>query len=189
VRLADLWHSPSVVDLDGTKLALEIAERTWVDHFLYVSIVGLEDSRLPYSRVKLAGEWQVRASAVPWSMVRATPFFYLVERMLDGLSRRPNWLLPNSAFQPVDTRDVAEHIVANLVGPARGELPAIRGPEITSYAAMARAHLIARGMSRSIVTFSLPDRWARQAGMVVADGAHETRSWERWLADQTAGIA
>jgi uncharacterized protein YbjT (DUF2867 family) len=189
IRLGDLWSSPEDVDVDGTGRALERAMRDDIRHFLYVSIVGLEDSDLPYSRVKLTGERLVRASTLPWSVVRATPFFYLVERMLDRLHRWPIWCLPNAPFRPVDARDVADHIVAHLDDDARGELPAIGGPAITSYAEMARAHLRARGLNRRIVEFKLSERRARQAGIVVSQGTHGVRSWEQWLAEQTAGIA
>lgn len=187
LRLPDLWRSPRDVDIDGTHRVLELAEQMEIEHFLFVSIVGLEHSKLPYSKVKLAGEQLVRASRVPWSVVRATPYFYLVERMLEGLRRWPIWLLPDSPFQPVDIRDVADHVVGSLGGTVRGELASIGGPEITCYAEMARAHLRARGLARRVVDFRLPERWARQAGIVVSDGVRGARTWEHWLAEQAAG--
>lgn len=189
VRLTDLWRSPDDVDVRGTQMALDAAQRQGAKHFLFVSIVGLEHSKLPYSRVKLAGEDLVRASPLPWSVLRATPFFYLVERMLGRLHRLPLWCLPDAPFQPVDTRDVAEHLIQILDAPARGVMPPIGGPEITSYADMARAHLLARGVHRRVLGFPLPHRWARQSGLVVVeDGVQGIRTWQDWLTEQTAGM-
>ena len=52
---------------------------------MHVSIVGIEHTaRLPYSRVKLRVEGFVRSGGVPWSIARATPFYWLLERFLDG---------------------------------------------------------------------------------------------------------
>jgi len=187
LMLRDLWSSPDDVDIQGTRYALEAAERRSVEHFVFVSIVGLEDSRLPYSRVKLAGEMLVRASSIPWSVVHATPFFYLVERLLNGLHRWPIWPLPRSPFQPVDTRDVAEYLVDCLDRDRRGLLPPIGGPEVISYAAMAHAHLAARGLHKQIIDVPLPERWARSGGLVkLNDGIRGVRSWQRWLDERTA---
>ena len=188
IRLHDLWRTPQDVEIDGTQRIIELARHGSVEHFLFVSIVGLEDSRLPYSRAKLAAEQLVRNSSLSWSIVRATPFFYLVERMLDGLHKIPVWPLPAAPFQPVDTRDVADHIVEHLTGATRGDLPSIGGPNITSYADMARSHLRARGLNRRVVEFGIPERWARQGGIVVADGVSGRRGWNEWLTEQVAGL-
>lgn len=189
IRLRDLWRTPLDVEIDGTQRVIEQAQRSEIEHFLFVSIVGLEDSRLPYSRAKLAGERLVRESTLPWSVVRATPFFYLVERMLEGLHKWPVWPLPSAPFQPVDTRDVADYIVGHLIGMERGDLLPIGGPHVTSYVDMARSHLRVRGLNRRIVELRIPDGWARQCGIVAADGVHGRRGWDQWLAEQVRGLS
>jgi uncharacterized protein YbjT (DUF2867 family) len=189
LTLRDLRSSPEDVDIHGTRYALEAAERQCVERFLFVSIVGLEDSKLPYSRVKLAGERLVRASRIPWSVVKTTPFFYLVERLLEGLHRWPFWPLPRSPFQPVDTRDVAGYLVDCLDGDRHGLLAPMGGPDVTSYAAMARAHLAVRGRHKPIIDVPLPEHWARSAGLVTLnDGVKGVRTWQRWLEERTAGL-
>jgi len=75
-RPTDFVRSPTDVDVDGTRALLAAAADASVEHFIHVSIVGLEHmARLPYSRVKLRAEELVRGSAVPWSIVRATGFY------------------------------------------------------------------------------------------------------------------
>jgi uncharacterized protein YbjT (DUF2867 family) len=90
VRPVDFFRSPSTVDVDGTRRLLALSEKAGVRHFLHVSIVGLDDASLPYARVKLAGERLVRGSSLSWSVVRAMPFYYLLERMLAGLTWLPS---------------------------------------------------------------------------------------------------
>jgi hypothetical protein len=55
-RPLDFIRSPTDVDIDGTCALLAAAEEAGVEHFVHVSIVGLEHmARInPYSRVKLA---------------------------------------------------------------------------------------------------------------------------------------
>ena len=87
VRPVDFFKSPSAVDVAGTERLIACCREANVQHFLHVSIVGLDDASLPYARVKLAGEKLVRRSSLPWSVVRAMPFYYLLEKML----RRQQW--------------------------------------------------------------------------------------------------
>jgi hypothetical protein len=110
-RPIDFFKSPSAVDLDGTRRLLALCEKAGVKYFLHVSIVGLDDASLPYARVKLAGEQLVRESSVSWSVARAMPFYYLLERMLNGLTWLPVWPVPQAIFNPVDTSDLAAYPV------------------------------------------------------------------------------
>jgi uncharacterized protein YbjT (DUF2867 family) len=73
-RPVDFFRSPSDVDAEGTQRLLDLPQQASVQHFLHVSIVGLDEASLPYARVKLAGERMVRQSALSWSLVRAMPF-------------------------------------------------------------------------------------------------------------------
>jgi uncharacterized protein YbjT (DUF2867 family) len=93
MRPVDFFFSPRHVDLDGTRFLLAAAKKAGVGHVLFVSIVDVEVCSLPYSRVKLAAENLVKTSPVPWSVVRATPFFYLMARMIRSLRSLPVWLL------------------------------------------------------------------------------------------------
>jgi uncharacterized protein YbjT (DUF2867 family) len=113
-RPVDFFRTPTEVDVEGTRRLLTEAKRAAVGHFLHVSIVGLEHlARLPYARVKLAVEDLVRKSGVAWSIARATPFYWLLDRMLaKNLPRLPVWpLLADLPFQPVDSKDFAAYLV------------------------------------------------------------------------------
>jgi uncharacterized protein YbjT (DUF2867 family) len=181
VRPIDFFTSPSTVDIDGTRRLLEASARAGVKHFLFVSIVGLEGSPLPYSRVKLAGEQLVRESSVPWSVVRATPFYYLTAQMLAGLRWLPIWPVPDVRCNPVDTTDVAEYLVECLDDGKRGMREEIGGPETASFVEFARQYQAARGWHRPIWRMRPSPERARQMGFVEATDRRGRKTWSDWL--------
>jgi uncharacterized protein YbjT (DUF2867 family) len=114
------------VDVEGTARLLSAAGRAGVSHVVYSSIVGVDAIPWPYFRKKLAAEHHVRDGSVPWSIVRATQFFPLVDRFLEAAARLPVLLAPTDVpGRPVDPRDVAERI-ARQIARARA-----RGSRIT----------------------------------------------------------
>jgi uncharacterized protein YbjT (DUF2867 family) len=184
VRPVDFFRSPSAVDVEGTKRLLALCQEQSVRHFLHVSIVGLDDATLPYARVKLAGERLVRSSALSWSVVRAMPFYYLLDRLLAGLAWLPLWPVPTTPFNPVDTTDVADYIVACAFDGARGERAEIGGPEDLSVAALADQYRAARGLHRTILSVPISETKARGMGFVVSQGVRGRRTWADWLQSQ-----
>lgn len=187
VRPVDFFKSPATVDVQGTERLLSLCQQRSVRHFLHVSIVGLDEATLPYSRVKLAGERLVRASAVSWSVVRAMPFYYLLDEMLAGLTWLPLWPMPTTPFNPVDTSDVAEHVVACAFDGIRGERAEIGGPEDLSVAALAGQYRDARGLHRKILSIPMSETKARGMGLVVSQGVRGRLAWADWLQRRYAG--
>jgi uncharacterized protein YbjT (DUF2867 family) len=181
----DLVTTPRDVDVDGTRRLLAEAERAGVGHFLHVSIVGLEQVRLPYARVKLAAEALVRASAVPWSIVSATGFYWLWHRMLTKQLRLPVWLLPSLRVQPVDSDDFAEYVVESLASGLGGDREDFAGPETLTLDELGRQFLRARGDHRRLVRIPVPKRFAQAAGGLASpDARHGTTTWSQWLSRQ-----
>ena len=180
-RPVDFFTSPSDVDAEGTRRLLDLSQQASVRHFLHVSIVGLDDASLPYARVKLAGERMVRESGLPWSVVRAMPFYYLLESMLAGFAWLPVWPVPKTVFNPVDTSDVADYLVHGAFDGERGERTEIGGPEDLSLVEFARQYQEARGTRRTIMPVHLSDKKARGMGFVVSKGVRGTLTWRDWL--------
>jgi uncharacterized protein YbjT (DUF2867 family) len=183
LRPGDFVRSPSDVDVDGTRRLLAEANRAGVRHFLHVSIVGVQQSRAPYSRTKAAAENLVRDGAVPWSIVAATPFYWLLARMLDNMARRRLWALPsNLAMQPGDSADFAEYVVDCLGDGPRGRREDFGGPQILPMVELARQYQAARGISRRILGIPLPGFALRAAGpQTCPDGRHGKTTWSDWL--------
>lgn len=183
VRPADLFTSPAYVDVDGTRRLLLAARKAGVAHFVHVSIVGLDDATLPYSRVKRAGEDLVRQSDLPWSVVRATPFFYLLARVLENLRWVPLWPLPDAPLDPVDTSDMAAYLVECLDDGLRGVREQLGGPETLSLVELARQYQLARGWHQRIFPLRLSERTMRRMGLVAADGRCGKKTWAAWLGE------
>ncbi|MBB4374791.1 uncharacterized protein YbjT (DUF2867 family) [Bradyrhizobium sp. cir1] len=181
IRPIDFFTSPSAVDVEGTERLLSLSGESGVQHFLHVSIVGLDEATLPYARVKLAGERLVRASVLPWSVVRAMPFYYLLDKLLAGLGWLPVWPVPTTRFNPVDTSDVANHVVACTVDGMRGERVEIGGPEDLRLVSLARRYQDARGWHQKILPMNLSDARVRGMGFVVSQGVRGQLSWADWL--------
>jgi uncharacterized protein YbjT (DUF2867 family) len=184
VRPVDFFRSPSTVDVDGTRRLLALSEKAGVRHFLHVSIVGLDDASLPYARVKLAGERLVRGSSLSWSVVRAMPFYYLLERMLAGLTWLPLWPVPKAIFNPVDTSDVAAYLAACAFDGNRGMRSEIGGPEDLSCAEFACQYQEIRGVHRPILPVRVSAGTARGMGFAMAQGPRGALSWSTWLRRQ-----
>jgi uncharacterized protein YbjT (DUF2867 family) len=178
----DLVRTPSEVDVEGTRRLLDEAERAGVEHFLYVSIVGLERVRLPYARVKIAAEGLVRDSDVPHSIVSATAFYWLFDRMLTKQMRLPVWPLPSLLAEPVDSGEFAEYVVECLAAGPGGDREDFAGPETLRFDELARQYLAARGARRPVVGIPLPGRLRQAAGgLASSDARHGTTTWSEWL--------
>ncbi|CAN7626885.1 SDR family oxidoreductase [Mesorhizobium sp. LjRoot246] len=184
MRLVDFFSSPSSVDVDGTRYLLAAAEHSGVSHFIFVSIVGLEFSRLPYARVKLAGERLVRESSLPWSVIRATPFYYLLAQMLGGLKWLPVWPLPTSPSNPVDTRDVAFYLSRAVTDGKRGVRPEIGGPDMMPFSSFARQYCDALGLRRLILPLPIGRKMSLGMGLVETGERLGKRTWKAWLSEQ-----
>lgn len=182
-RARDFVRSPSAVDVAGTRALLDAAARESVAHVVHVSIVGVEDSRLPYMRVKLAAEQLVREASTPWSIVRATPFYWLLDRFLAHMRRLPVWVLPRRLdTRPCDSRDFARYVVdCTLEGPG-GLRPDFAGPEVVGLRELAREYQQERGLRRPIIALPLPEAATRAAGALPAgDAVLGATTWRQWL--------
>lgn len=182
IRFIDLLKTPSAVDVEGTRRLMYESKRAAVGHFLHVSIVGLEpENSLPYNRVKLAGENLVCQSDLPWSIVRAAPFYYLMARLLRSMRWMPWWFLPNAVMQPVDTTDVAAYLVACVSDSKLGVREEIGGPEAKPFPFFAQEYLDARHLSRRLVRLNKSEAQARRMGFVAAKGRKGVVTWHDWL--------
>jgi Nucleoside-diphosphate-sugar epimerases len=179
----DLWRSPPEVDMEGTRRLLAEAQRVGVAQFLYVSIAGVGRPHGPYLRLKHTAEELVRAGGVPWSIVRATQFHWLLDRMLGTAARLPALVLPTAVTtQPVDARDVAAYLVECVAAGPGGQRPDFGGPEVLTLGDLVEQWQQARGRTRPILKLPVPARVARIAAeMTCPEGRRGTTTWSHWL--------
>ncbi len=72
------------VDFEGTRRLLEAAQEAGVSHLVFISIVGIEKVPYALSKAKLASEDLIEHSGIPWSILRATQFHYLIDLVWPG---------------------------------------------------------------------------------------------------------
>jgi uncharacterized protein YbjT (DUF2867 family) len=185
-QVADFFRSPSNVDVAGTRALLDSATRHGVSHFVHVSIVGLEETqRLPYSRVKLAAENEVRQAGVPWSIVRATGFYWLLDRLCSNMAKGPLLLVPKAVrMQPVDSDDFATWLADCALSTARGQREDFAGPEVLTMGEVMAQYLDARGLQRKIRNVPLPRSViaSLERGQMAPAARLGSTRWASWLA-------
>ncbi len=151
------------VDVEGTRRLVGAAAAAGVRHLLYVSIVGIDRVPLAYYRTKLAAEDVVRHAAVPWTILRATQFPHLLDRILGGASRFGVLLADRAVVaQPVHPRDVAGRIAGRLADGPLGEIEEYGGPQVLRFDEVARQWQQARATRRPVLPLWIPGRIGRQ---------------------------
>ncbi|HEX5085947.1 MAG TPA: SDR family oxidoreductase, partial [Blastocatellia bacterium] len=122
--VVDVSNSPSWEDAavmgffeTSTRNLLNYEAAEGVGHHVALSVVGTE--RLlesGYFRAKLAQENLIKASSIPYSIVRATQFFEFVKGIADFSTRGDKVLLPPALIQPMAADDVASAIGRIAIG-------------------------------------------------------------------------
>ncbi|MFB9679759.1 SDR family oxidoreductase [Streptosporangium vulgare] len=149
----------SSADVEGTRRLVTAAPAG--TYLVYVSIVGVDRHPLPYYRRKYEAERIVEDSGLPYTILRATQFHNLVLLALETLAKAPVLFVPaGTSLQPVEIEEVAERLVELALGDPAGRVPDLGGPEIVSFAGLARTYLRLTGRRRPVVPLLLPGRVA-----------------------------
>jgi uncharacterized protein YbjT (DUF2867 family) len=155
----DVCKSPCVDDdatLEFFKMStshvIDASAREGVGHLVALSVVG--SGRPPnsvYLRAKTEQEKLIAASAIPYSIVRATQFFESLERIADEATCASTVVLPPVLFRPVAADDVAVALsTIALRSPSMGTVEVV-GPEQFLLNELVKRDLTARGDLRLVV--------------------------------------
>jgi uncharacterized protein YbjT (DUF2867 family) len=177
------------VDVEGTRRLASAARRAGVAHFVYPSIVGIDTVPLRYYRRKQRAETIVRESGVPWTILRATQFYELVDGLIGAAARVPFVVPLPTAFQgqPVAAQDVARRLQRVFENGPAGRAPDVCGPERTTLGALARDWLAVRRVQKRVVRVPLPGRVARafrRGACTCEKPAPGAVRWRTWLEEQ-----
>jgi uncharacterized protein YbjT (DUF2867 family) len=155
----DLANSPSFED----KAALEFFETSGrnllaaetaagVQHHVALSIVGIDRSDNGYFRAKLAQEKLIKASGIPYTVIRSTQFMEFLGGIADSSTDGKTVRISPGLFQPIAADDVAA-IVADvaLAMPPNG-IVEIAGPERAPFNEFIARYLKAVGDPRKVVS-------------------------------------
>jgi uncharacterized protein YbjT (DUF2867 family) len=163
-----------------------------VKHHVALSVVGAD--RLPesgYLRAKIAQEEAVKAGSVPFTILRATPFFEFIGRIADSSTAGDTVHLPPVLVQPEAADDVAAALADVAESASVNGIVELAGPEAFRFDELARRVLSARNDPRRVSA----DVHARYFGaeldersLIPGDNPRiATTRLEDWLRQSTAG--
>jgi uncharacterized protein YbjT (DUF2867 family) len=155
VANAPSWEDKAVMEFFQTAgRNLLAAEKTaGVRHHAALSIVGAD--RLPasgYLRAKVAQENLIKASGIPFTIVRSTQFFEFAKGIIQSATQGQTVRLSPALFQPIAADDVAAALTGlALAEPLNGTIE-IAGPEPIQMDEFARRFLSATRDPRKVTT-------------------------------------
>jgi uncharacterized protein YbjT (DUF2867 family) len=169
----DLANSPSFED----KAVLEFFETSGrnvhaaeaaagVKHHVALSIVGTD--RTPdngYFRAKVAQEKLIKASGIPYTIIRSTQFLEFLKGIADSSSAGGVVKLSPGLFQPIAADDVAANVADVALAAPRNGIVEIAGPDRAPFNEIIARYLNAVGDRREVVR----DPQARYFGGLVDD--------------------
>src|SRR6267378_5790875 len=149
------WEDKAVLDFFETSgrnlLAAEAA--AGVGHHVALSVVGTDRLLASgYFRAKMAQENLIKASPIPYTIVRATQFFEFVSGIAQAATEGQTVRLPPILMQPIVSDDVAA-VMADvaLAEPSNGTLD-LAGPKPIRQDELVRQFLNATGDPRTVIT-------------------------------------
>src|ERR1051326_7942445 len=158
--VVDVANSPSFEDkavlefFETSGRNLLAAETTaGVGHHVALSVVGTDRLLVSgYFRAKMAQENLIKASPVPYTIVRATQFFEFVGSIAQSATEGQTVRLPPVLMQPIVSDDVAAVVAeAALAEPLNGTVE-LAGPEPIRQDELVRRFLKATGDGRTVIT-------------------------------------
>jgi uncharacterized protein YbjT (DUF2867 family) len=196
--VVDLTNSPSFEDTavmkffetSGRNLLAAEAEAD-VRHHVALSVVGtdrLQDSG--YFRAKMAQENLIKASGIPYTILRSTQFFEFMGRIADSGGEGNTVRVPPALVQPIVSDDVVAALADITLGaPVNGTVE-VAGPEKFRLDELVRRVLSAKNDTRNVTA----DVHARYFGTELNDQSLIPGSnprigatrFETWLSRSTA---
>ncbi|MDR9753590.1 SDR family oxidoreductase [Pseudomonas sp. SZMC_28357] len=168
VANAPSWEDQAVLDFFETssRNLLAAEEAAGVRHHVALSIVGSE--RLPengYFRAKVAQENIIKASRVPYSLLRATQFFEFVGGIAQSSTVGEQICVSPALIQPLASDDVVAALADVTLGAPLNGTAEVAGPEAMPLDELVRRYLRATHDPRNV----LPDVHARYFGSELDD--------------------
>ena len=155
VANAPSWEDKAVLEFFETSgrnlLAAEAA--AGVGHHVALSVVGTDRLLASgYFRAKMAQENLIKASPIPYTIVRATQFFEFVSGIAQAATEGQTVRLPPILMQPIVSDDVAA-VMADvaLAEPSNGTFD-LAGPKPIRQDDLVRQFLTATGDARTVIT-------------------------------------
>jgi uncharacterized protein YbjT (DUF2867 family) len=136
----------------STRNILAAEKAAGIAHFVALSVVGADRMAGDgYMRAKIAQESLIRASGVPFTILRATQFFEFFGAIADTATQGDTVRLPSALMQPMAADDVAAALADVVLGKPVNGMVEVAGPERLPMADAARKVLAAKHDPRKVV--------------------------------------
>jgi uncharacterized protein YbjT (DUF2867 family) len=157
--VVDVANSPSFEDravleffeTSGRNLLAAEAD-AGVEHHVALSIVGAD--RLPengYFRAKVAQEDLIKASKIPYTILRSTQFFEFIEGIINSGDDGGTIRLSPALMQPIAADDVSAMLADLADGAPVNGIVEVGGPDRFPLDELARKFLAARNDKRQVI--------------------------------------
>jgi uncharacterized protein YbjT (DUF2867 family) len=154
----DLANSPSFEDnavlqffeTSGRNL-LAAEAAAGVRHHVALSIVGTDRSDNGYFRAKIAQEKLIKASGIPYTIIRSTQFMEFLRGIADSGTDGNIVRIAPGLFQPIAADDVAANVADVALAPPRNGIVEIAGPERAAFNEFVARYLQEVGDPREVV--------------------------------------
>jgi uncharacterized protein YbjT (DUF2867 family) len=155
VANAPSWEDKAVMaffEISGRNL-LAAEAAAGVGHHVALSVVGTDRLLASgYFRAKMAQEKLIKASAIPYTIVRATQFFEFVGGIAQSATDGQTVRLSPALVQPIVSDDVAAALVQVVVDAPLNGTVELAGPEPIRLDELVRQFLSARRDARKVTT-------------------------------------
>jgi len=151
---APVWEDKAVLEFFETSgrnlLAAEMA--AGVKHHLALSIVGSDRSPdSGYLRAKVAQENLIKASGIPYTILRSTQFFEFVGGIVKSGAEGDVVRQSPALFQPIASDDVVANLAELTLAPPLNGIVEVAGPEALPMDKFARKFMAANGDQRKVI--------------------------------------
>lgn len=171
--VVDVSNSPDFSDAavlkffeTSTRNLLAAEAAAGVRHHVALSIVGAD--RLPnsgYLRAKVAQENLIKASGIPYSILRSTQFFEFMGRIAQEATKDNVVTLPSAYVQPVVSDDVVAVLADVVIDPPINGRVEVAGPEKFRFDDLIRRVLAVKKDARQVTV----DAHAQYFGTELSD--------------------
>ncbi len=172
------FRRAKATEVEGTRQALLAADSVNA-HFIYPSIVGVDQLSGTYYEAKWAAE-QIVQTTKRWTIQRGTQFHPMLDRMLS------HYLFPTTsrmAFQPLDVGEFADQLIALVEEAPAGRAEDFGGPELLPLREIVAARKAATKKHTVLVRLPPvgPLRALDAGRQLCPDHAHGQITWQQWL--------
>ena len=162
------WEDKAVLEFfeTSTRNLLAAEAAAGVGHHVALSVVGTDRLlQSGYFRAKMAQEDLIKASKIPYTIVRATQFFEFVNGLAQSATDGQTVRLPPALMQPIVSDDVAAALADVAINAPVNGMIELAGPELIRQDELVRRFLSAKQDARQVVT----DVHARYFGIELND--------------------